>query len=520
MAEEHDDQGAAAGSRPAARSRVRGYARRLHRAVTGPGARQFGAALAIIGVAVVGVILGTLLGARTKADIGPFRAQMQLTPSLVGGTEVQVPPLGSLHLDSHEGPAHLTVRFDELDQRRTEALINDPNGVSRASEGAVGDATRGAIRLGLRTLGATVLTAMALGALVFRDVRRVAWCGAFALAITMSSLASAVGTYRVNAIEEPRYEGLLVNAPAVLGDARRINKRYDAYAAQLQGLVNNVSQLYTVISTLPVFQAEPGTTRVLHVSDLHLNPTAWSVMKTVVEQFDIDLVVDTGDITDWGSEPEASFVSAIRDLRVPYVYVRGNHDSAVTAAAVARQPNAIVLDNSVRVVAGLTVAGIGDPRFTPDKETWPEGSSESRQGVERLNASGEQLAATIAKAPFGVDVALVHDPASAGGLSGACPLVLAGHLHHREVRMLGQVPGKMPTQLLVAGSTGGAGLRGIREKEPPPLSMSVLYFDPARSLKAYDDIEVGGTGRAQVTLERHVVKEPATQPAGGLRPRN
>jgi predicted MPP superfamily phosphohydrolase len=483
-------------------------ARRLVGALRGEVARQLGSVLAIIGVAVVGIVVGVLLGGRTDADIGPFQARLQVTPSLTGDSEVQIPPLGSLHLDTHDGPAHLTVRFDELDQRRTEALISDPNGVARASEGAVTDVTRGAIRLGLRTLAVAILATLVLAALVFRDTRKVAWCGAFALAITMSSLASAVGTFRVNAIQEPRYEGLLVNAPAVVGDAKRIANRYDEYAAQLQKLVNNVGQLYTTVSTLPVFQGETGTTRVLHVSDLHLNPTAWSIMRTVVEQFHIDVVIDTGDMTDWGSEPEASFVSGVAALQVPYVFIRGNHDSALTSAAVARQPNARVLDNSVVTVAGLTIAGIGDPRFTPDKELSPTGAGGSKQTVERVLDTGGRLAATIAKAPGRVDVALVHDPVSAGGLSGACPLVLAGHTHRREVRELAGLPGRAPTRLLVSGSTGGAGLRGLESDEPLPLSMSVLYFDAAHDLQAYDDIEVGGTGRAQVTLERHVLDEP------------
>ena len=33
------------------------------------------------------------------------------------------------------------------------------------------------------------------------------------------------------------------------------------------------------------------------------------------------------------------------------------------------QPNAVVLDNKVAEVGGLRLAGIGDPRFTPDKDT-------------------------------------------------------------------------------------------------------------------------------------------------------
>ena len=135
-------------------------------------------------------------------------------------------------------------------------------------------------------------------------------------------------TLRPQAIEEPRYEGLLVNAPAIVGDARRIANDYSKYAEQLQRLVGNVSQLYTTVSALPVYEPAPGTTRVLHVSDMHLNPTGWQLIRTVVEQFGIDVVIDTGDITDWGSEPEASYVGSIGLLKKPYVYIRGNHDSA------------------------------------------------------------------------------------------------------------------------------------------------------------------------------------------------
>jgi predicted MPP superfamily phosphohydrolase len=483
------------------------WAAGVRRGLTGAAARQLGLGLAVIAVAVAGVVLGVLIGGRTESDIGPFTAQLQVTPSLVGDAEVHIPPLGALHLDSHDGPAHLEVRFDQLDPRRTEDLINDPDGVARASEGVVGDVTTGAIKLSLRTLAVAVLATLALAALIFRDTRRVAWSGAFALVITFSSLSAAVGTFRVNALEEPRYEGLLVNAPAVIGDARRIANRYDQYASQLQKLVTNVGEIYTTVSTLPVYQAEPGTTRVLHVSDLHLNPTAWSIIDTVVEQFAIDMVIDTGDINDWGSEPEASYLAPIGRLDVPYVYVQGNHDSVLTADAVRRQRNAIVLNNAVTTVAGLTVAGIADPRFTPDKESSPAGSGASKQTVERVIDAGTRLAETIAAAPRPVDIALVHDPASAGPLSGTCPLVLAGHTHNREVRTLPAVPGRAPTRMLVSGSTGGAGLRGLEGDKPVPLSLSILYFDADRRLKAHDDIQVGGTGQAQVTLERHVMDD-------------
>lgn len=476
---------------------------------TGPAGRRLGVAAALLGVALGGVILGLLLGGQTRHDVGPFEATFSIRPALGGGTEVEIPPLGALHVRSHSGPAHLNIDLAALDRDRTLRLLNRPNGVEEASATAADDVSGGVARLILQSAAVSVLAAMALAALVFRSVRRVAISGGLALIIVAASLGAAAATFRREAIAEPRYEGLLVNARNVVGDARKIVDRYDAYRDQLQALVTNVGRLYTTITTLPVYQPEDGTIKALHVSDLHLNPAAWSVIKTVITQFDIDLVVDTGDITDWGSGPEASYVAEIGRLGVPYVYVRGNHDSAATQAAIRGQDNAIVLDNGVAEVAGLRIAGIGDPRFTPDKAQ-EQPDDRVRAGLAHV---GRQLAETI-RGGRPVDLALIHDPAGAGPLAGVVPLVLAGHVHERQVIDL-PVTGAssvLSTKLLVEGSTGGAGLRGLQGEEPVPLELSVLYFGSDRNLQAYDHISVGGTGQAEVTLERHLVDQPPVAP--------
>jgi len=330
-----------------------------------------------------------------------------------------------------------------------------------------------------------------------------------AMVVVASSAVAALATFRPNSVEEPQYHGLLANAPAVIGDARNIANRFDAYKAELQRLVNNVSRLYGTVSTLPVYQPDAGTVRVLHVSDLHLNPAVWPIIQTVVQQYQINLVVDTGDINDWGTAMEGSFVDSIGSLGVPYVYVRGNHDSPFTAEAVARQQNAIVLENSVATVQGLTIAGIGDPRFTPDKRTADKPGQAApgaagHQEADLLARTGDRLATTIRTSPQPVDLALVHDPSAVGGLVGVVPLVLAGHLHERSTATLHNAD--KTTLLMVQGSTGGAGLRGLEGEQPTPLEMSVLYFDPKGTLQAYDDITLGGTGEAQASINRHVIK--------------
>lgn len=470
-----------------------------------PAVHVVGRWLLIAAVALVGAVAGLLLNGRVDHDVGPFRAEFAITPSWTGQTEVQIPPLGSLILDSHDAPATLTVRLDELDPKRTRALISDPRAVERASRTAVTDVESGMKRLAITAGGSALLGALLLSALVYRrEVRRIAGVGAVVIGMLAGTGGLAYATFDPRSIEEPRYEGLLTNAPAVVGDARRIANRYSEYRAELQRLVLNVSKLYTTASTLPVYEPDAGSIRVLHVSDLHLNPTAFDLISTVATQFNVDVVVDTGDMTDWGSEREGQlYASGVGKVDAPYVYVRGNHDSSAIEQAVSEQDNAIVLDNHVGTIAGLTFAGIGDPRFTPDKSQTDEYTKAG------LKLYAQELVKTIESKHQQVDVGLVHDPIVASALDGVTPVILAGHTHERTVTTL---PGG--SLLMVEGSTGGAGLRGLQKGEPVTLDLSVLYFDrETRTLRAYDDITVGGAGQAQVTLERHVLDTAPTVPA-------
>src|SRR5690606_13673673 len=196
-------------------------------------------------VATVGAAVGLSLGSRTPVEVGPFNAEMRVTPALAGETEVAIPPLGALHLDTHDGPTRLTIALGALDQARTQEIITDPGGITRAAESVPQDVLDGVIRTGLGSLGAAVLGAMLLTGLVFRSVRRTAWAGGLALVLVGGNLAVAAATLRLDALEEPRYEGLLVNAPVLIGDVQRIADDYQRHTEQLQQLVSNVSTLYT-----------------------------------------------------------------------------------------------------------------------------------------------------------------------------------------------------------------------------------------------------------------------------------
>src|SRR5690349_14755132 len=122
--------------------------------------RRVVAGTGVVLVTLVGMSLGLLLGGRVNQDVGPFAAQFAMRPSLSGGTDVQIPPLGSLDLRSHSGPAHLSVQLQSLDRKRAEAVVTDPNGIQAASQSATADVQRGVIRVAFQSAASALLGAL------------------------------------------------------------------------------------------------------------------------------------------------------------------------------------------------------------------------------------------------------------------------------------------------------------------------------------------------------------------------
>ena len=458
----------------------------------------------VVIVALIGGWLGLLAGGNLDAPVGPLRVHMSVAPSVEGGSVASIPPLGELRLATHAGPWQLRAEVTRIDAADARRIFADPTAVTGLGDEVSRDLRSAARTVIIKSALATVAGALLLGVLVFRRRwRRIAASGLISAALVLAGGGIAAATFDKNAVNQPEYDGLLASAPGVVGDARAIVANFGKYEDQLARLVTNVSRLYDVTSTLPAYQPDPSSVRVLFVSDLHLNPAAWDVIRSITKQFKVTMIVDSGDISDHGTAAENTYVEQIGTLGVPYVWVRGNHDSAVTQAAVAAQPNAVVLDSSTPVeVGGLRLIGLGDPRFTPDKDT------RGAAALETVAEAGRTLAAAARTQPLDapVDVAVIHDGSAAVELDGAVPLVLSGHYHRREQTLL---PGG--TLSFFQGSTGASGLRGLegpRAEKPTPVRASVLYVDRAtRRLQAWDDITLGGLGLQSAKIERRIVAQ-------------
>jgi predicted MPP superfamily phosphohydrolase len=453
-------------------------------------------AIALVGV--VGGWLGMLLAGGASVQIGPVQTLMALRPSFSGQTVVTVPPLGSLQMNTNNGPLQLNVDVRQLDENDVKKLVADPASVANLPDATSAELRHGVEAAAIRAAIAVAAGSLVLGLIAFRRVRpALAACGV-SLAVLGAAGGVAAASWNPKSVLEPRYTGLLTAAPSLVGSAQDLVTRFGLYRTELAQLVTNVTRLYDTTANLPVYQPATNAVRVLDVSDIHDNPAAWNIMHSIVQQFGINLIIDSGDLTDHGSQAEAELARQISKFTVPYVFIKGNHDSAGTQSAVAKERNAILLTGQEVTVDGLTIIGNGDPRFTPDLAVQVPGEQAAYQ-------AGQLLAATAHGQQNPPDIAVVHDPVAALPLDGAVKLVLAGHLHRRVTWMLSGA-----TRVFVQGSTGGAGLRALQSNPPTPIEASVLYFDHATGqLQAWDDITIGGLGATDAQIQRHLAADTA-----------
>ena len=487
---------------------------RVSAALTSHPLRRLGGWAALITVAAMGAAIGWQLAPSAAVAIGPLQLKVAVVVGQEAPAVLDLPPIGEVAFDTHAGPLGVRASLLSVDAEAAQQLLGSPQQLTDLRRQAP-EALRGAVlRAAAQAIGSGLAGAGVAGFVAYRSRRRAGQAVLFALIPAVIGSGIAAGTFDPNAVGQPRFTGLLSRAPYIATQTRLTADRLEAYRSGVDDMVRSVTTLYTAADQLPVLQPDPSMTTLLHVSDIHLNPQSFDLISQLVSRFKVEAVLDTGDITTWGTAAESRTLAPIGGLGVPYVFIRGNHDSAETAAAVAAQPGAVVLDRGSVEVGGLTVAGIGDLSFTPDG-----------QGHSRAKAAeaATLLAQTIADSDTAgrpVDIAMIHDPSGLDPLMGEVPLVLSGHYHTATERL-----DESGTRVMVEGSTGGAGVsRGALDRleagSPLPLEATLLYFggragEPRPQLVAYDHVVVAGLGLASVSVQRTII-DPNERPGDPL----
>ncbi|MBI2238454.1 MAG: metallophosphoesterase, partial [Actinobacteria bacterium] len=416
-------------------------------------------------VGVAGAWLGMAAWGAATVSMGPFRVQLDATfgPSV---TDVALPPFGRLTADTHLAPLRLTATLQDVEVARLKDALLD-RGLEDLAATVERDATDRLWRYALRVLGVALAGALALSALAFRRNRRAIEIAFVAAVVAVGgSEALAAVTYRSSAFLSPSFSGSLALAPELIGPVEEATERIGYFRTELKRIVDGAIRAYTSVEVNPLGKGDE--IRVLHISDIHLSPLGYGFAREIAEGFDVDLVIDTGDTTSFGTPAEDLIVSYIPRFDRPYLFVRGNHDSIALQAEIARIPNAIVLDGKNAEVAGLTVYGLGDPNFVSNRGQ----PTDERATAERARAAGATILSALEELPAPPDIVAVHDDRMAEAVAGRVPVVISGHFHENTVRV---VDG---TLYLRIGTTGGAGPTAFTAEGGVPLSVEILYFEP------------------------------------------
>jgi predicted phosphodiesterase len=461
-----------------------------------PVLRRIAGLVAPVVVGVVGALAGMTLWAKSTVSMGPF--QVLLASRFGKGvTVIALPPFGRLTADTHFALIRFTATLQAVRVNELTGIIRS-GGADRLVDQVQADALHQVIPFAFRLLLVSLAGALIISLLAFRTRWR-------AVAIAMVAAILAVGgseflawqTYRPAALLTPSFSGSLALAPKLIGPARTAIDRIDNFRAELSRIVGGAVRLYT--------QVQGGSSptgneiKVLHISDIHDSPLGLAFAKEVADAFDVDFVIDTGDLTSFGTALEGGLIlSGVADMRKPYVFVRGNHDSTSLQSDLRRAPNAIVLDGQVARVKGITIYGVGDPVFTPNRLALLDDA----EFAQRVRAAGEPLLADVKAMPDPPDVVAVHDERMAEAAAGYVPLVISGHFHQPSARTIDQ------TLFLRVGSTGGAGANVFTQVGGIPLSAEVLYLsrEVPHRLVAFDVIEQSPES-GNLSVRRHLVDE-------------
>jgi predicted phosphodiesterase len=448
---------------------------------------------ALIGLG--GAWIGMMVAGRQTVVMGPFHVQLEANFGR-GDTVIRLPPFGSLSADTHRAPLHVTATLQNVDIPQLTASVSH-GGVSQLVEQTQQKALNAIEPFALRLFAVAMAGAIASGIVVFRGRwRPVAIAALAALVLAGGSELTAYATFRPSAFAQPRFSGSLVLAHQLLGPVEQATGRLQDFTEELSRIVASAARVYGSIGDFP--GSTGGEIRVLHISDIHLSPLGMEFARELARAFNVDFVVDTGDITSFGSPAENLILSSIPSFGVPYVFVRGNHDSLGLQEAIARLKNVHVLDGNTVTIDGIEIYGRGDPAFTPNKLA----ALDDQQVAAIVRAAAPQVNADVAALARPPDIVAVHDDRMAQGLAGLVPLVISGHFHVTHAYVV------RGTQYLQVGSTGGAGANVFLQTGGIPLEAQILSFVPGSPprLIAYDDIQQSPeTG--SLTVTRHLLAE-------------
>lgn len=454
----------------------------------GPTGKKVGVFLLV--VVAIGVSLAAF--GEMKVEFGPFALRLGMGFGR-GESQLVIPPLGEIKAYTHRWPVVLSATLERIDLPLLQHELLEVTDSGAYLDGVLFE-LRDSLYWFLAKLClvggmAGLLVALLLGRRRFAHLWRMTVVGVFTVLLIMGGVL--IG-FDQTAFQNPRYEGALEVAPWALSLIEEGLDRLPEFSAKLAEVAGRLDTVFAKVNTLSPLANVEGEVKVLHVSDIHNNPAAVEFIEKVIAGFGVDLVIDTGDLTDYGTSLETELNRKINNLGVKYLFIPGNHDSPEVVSHLRKYKNVIVMTKRIYQTNGLTILGWPDPAATGGDRLVPEN--------DELEAEAGALRAYVEAADVEIDLLAVHNRKLATPVPTGIPLVLYGHDHKPAIAEEGG------TVLINAGTTGAAGVRGLGN-DTIPYSVALLRFnltDGKYQLAAVDQIRVFSLN-GKFILERTVM---------------
>jgi predicted phosphodiesterase/uncharacterized membrane protein YqjE len=458
-----------------------------------------------LGIFILMLAVGLLfiqLFAQTVFSFDSFSFDIKMNFTAEGGTRLAIPPVGNLFFKTHQPPCEITITLNQIDFTRLTKQLNELPPQQQWLNLLQVQLTRAITKLFVLVLfwgicGGTLL-------LMFLRIypnSRWFWYGTtLSLLLILGLIGGTVITYDQSAVERPQYQGVLASAPWAMNLISMGMDNVEVIGDNLKQISQGLPMLYKQAGQIGSLGNVETDLVMLHVSDIHNNIAALEFIRELIVNFKVQMVIDTGDLTDYGTALEADIIANIEELKIPYVFIPGNHDSPLIIANLKKLKNVTVISDGPVQINGLTIDGVADPASSD----YNSDSANPQIMTEIRNAFSQRIFA----AKSFPDVIAVHNRRLAENLVNAVPLILHGHDHQYLLTVNDQ------TIIDDAGTTGAAGIRGITKKGVP-YSASILYWQKNElgklQLQAIDSISIDGA-KGKFSLERHAFNHKTAPP--------
>lgn len=449
--------------------------------------------LALVIMAILGSMLFIQLFARLSFQYDSLSFTLKTCFSLSGGTIINVPPVGKLFLKTHHAPWQFIFTLDAIDFTKLEKQFNS----LPVKEEWLTTLQQETLRTILKLFLLVAITGLFGGFITLRIMRIEPFTKHFSygmlgsLMMILVLIVTTVITYDSNAAQSPQYQGVLASAPWAMNLVTMGLDNIEIIGDNLKKISRDLPRLFKQAAQIKNIGDLQFDLSVLHVSDIHNNPAAFEFIAELVNNFKIEFIIDTGDLTDYGTPLEAEIIKEISKIKIPYIFIPGNHDSPLIIDKLKKVPSVKVLEQGSIKVSGLQLTGLADPASLSY-------NSDLAPDEEYLKAA-DTLYQTVGELVKFPNMIAVHNLKLAKKLIGQVPLILHGHDHQYRLTA------ESKHVINDAGTTGAAGLRGLTE-EGVPYSATILYWKQNPSgemiLKALDSIKINGA-IGKLTIERH-----------------